>query len=412
MAQGTDDNHAALSQESHETALLRLLLELDSTPNDTAAMELALDAITASIPCRMAFFYEWSEQAGQVRVRVRAASDPESLSEYLARFRVRDPCTSDIAQQRCIISAACLSLDDVLGPDQTGADAFRTGFLEPNGGLRNALVHHASLIGHQRISLHLFRDTEQPPFSVAERAQLDTFYLHIIRRLRQHRAHDQTRYERDLLQCSFDLLQRPTFLLDSQARVLACNNSAHALTRAGKRLQLENDHLLPGSAVDHASWLPDALRRLLMPSRTGAAPESYLHAFSNPRRQPIRTFALLTRIPAGRPCGAALACLSLLDLNDAPPCHAHEELRRVFNFTRAEARVADALIAGMGTEEIAMSFEIHRDTVRSHIKHLLAKTGTRGHAELQKLLLRIAPPYTPLLRRRQAHTARNPQPLG
>lgn len=53
----------------------------------------------------------------------------------------------------------------------------------------------------------------------------------------------------------------------------------------------------------------------------------------------------------------------------------------------------------MGTDDIAEAFGIRRDTVRSHIKRLLAKTGTRGNAELQKLLLRIAPDLVPLQRK-------------
>lgn len=398
----------AATQGKHETQLLRLLLDLDAAPDEASALRLALDAITTVIPCDQAFFYEWSEQAGQAQVTNSASTDPRLLNDYLNQHRTIDPCASAAMQQRCMQGNACLTLAEAVGSGTLDELPFTTRFLDRNGGLRHALFHHASLIRAQRTSLHLFRRAGRAPFSPAERACLDLFHLHLIGRLRQQRAHDQARSERDILQCSLNLLHRPVFLLDAYARMVACNSAASALARDGARVRLDGDHLIPGQDCDHASWIPAAVKKLLGADTRRHASESHLQALRGARTGPIRHFGLLVRLRGGQDCGLAAAYLTLIDTEQAAACHRPDELSRTFGFTRAEARIADALVAGLGTEEIAQVFEIRRDTLRSHIKRLLAKTGTRGNAELQKLLLRIAPPYVPLQRRSAPTRGRKP----
>lgn len=389
---------SSASQHGAEGQLLRLLLKLDSIPNQAAALQLALDAITAAIPCDEAFFYEWSEQAGQAQVAHSASTHARLFNDYLNEHRTIDPCASEAMRQRCLVGSACLTLEDAVGNGTLDDLSFTTHFLNRNGGLRHVLFHHANLIGTQRTSLHLFRRADRPAFSRTERACLDLFHLHLIGRLRQQCAHDQARHERDALQCSLNLLHRPVFLLDAYARTVACNSAASALAREGTRVRLAGDHLLPGQECDHASWIPAAIKKLLATDARRHPTESYLQPLHGARSGPTRHFGLLVRLHGGHDCGVAVVYLILIDTEQAAACHRPDELSRALGFTRSEARVADALIAGLGTEEIAEVFDIRRDTVRSHIKRLLAKTGTRGNAELQKLLLRIAPPYIPLQR--------------
>ena len=83
----------------------------------------------------------------------------------------------------------------------------------------------------------------------------------------------------------------------------------------------------------------------------------------------------------------------LVPIDNQQPAARHdpEVLRELFGFTATEARIANALVGGMSTEEISQAFLVRPDTVRTHVKRLLAKTGTRSHAELQKLLILLTP---------------------
>lgn len=56
-------------------------------------------------------------------------------------------------------------------------------------------------------------------------------------------------------------------------------------------------------------------------------------------------------------------------------------VHRLYDFTPTEARVAESLIAGRSAKQIAIAFGIAVDTVRSHIKSILLKTGVSRQME-------------------------------
>lgn len=67
-----------------------------------------------------------------------------------------------------------------------------------------------------------------------------------------------------------------------------------------------------------------------------------------------------------------------------------ELLGSMFRLTTAEQRVALALADGYSTRETAEQLGVQENTVRGHIKQLLAKTHTQRQAELTALLWRSA----------------------
>lgn len=68
---------------------------------------------------------------------------------------------------------------------------------------------------------------------------------------------------------------------------------------------------------------------------------------------------------------------------EAPPAHV---LHGLFDLSSAEARVAGSLIEGNTVEDIAQASGLSRETIRAHLKSVLAKTGTKRQAELVGLL--------------------------
>lgn len=63
-----------------------------------------------------------------------------------------------------------------------------------------------------------------------------------------------------------------------------------------------------------------------------------------------------------------------------------ELLKGLFDLTAAEARLAQKLLTGLTLKEIATEGGIAVTTLRSHLRSILAKTGTRRQAELVTLL--------------------------
>ncbi|MHB8808994.1 MAG: helix-turn-helix transcriptional regulator [Desulfobulbaceae bacterium] len=65
----------------------------------------------------------------------------------------------------------------------------------------------------------------------------------------------------------------------------------------------------------------------------------------------------------------------------------HERLRELYSLSEAETRVAVAMVDTPDSTEVAKRCAISLHTVRSHIKAIFSKTGTRSRADLMKRLL-------------------------
>lgn len=72
----------------------------------------------------------------------------------------------------------------------------------------------------------------------------------------------------------------------------------------------------------------------------------------------------------------------------APSLPSVSRLQRQLGLTRAEARVAVRVGQGLRPHEIADELHVGLETVRTHLKRIYAKTGTRGQVELALLIRR------------------------
>lgn len=80
---------------------------------------------------------------------------------------------------------------------------------------------------------------------------------------------------------------------------------------------------------------------------------------------------------------AAVMVLTPVAAPDAPPI---ELVQSLFDLTPAEARVARSLATGAAIDAIAASCNISTNTVRSHVRGILEKTGCNRQAEVVALL--------------------------
>jgi DNA-binding CsgD family transcriptional regulator len=62
------------------------------------------------------------------------------------------------------------------------------------------------------------------------------------------------------------------------------------------------------------------------------------------------------------------------------------------SFSRAEIRAAQGLLAGNSIDDLATDLGLSRETIRSQVKAVLAKTGTSRQADLIALLSNVKSP--------------------
>lgn len=72
--------------------------------------------------------------------------------------------------------------------------------------------------------------------------------------------------------------------------------------------------------------------------------------------------------------------------SDSETSPTHARLAKLFGFTRAEAQLAVLLMTGKSVAESAQELGVSIHTVRSHLKRLMSKTGTRRQGALVGLL--------------------------
>lgn len=186
---------------------------------------------------------------------------------------------------------------------------------------------------------------------------------------------------------ALDHLGCPAFLLDRGGCVRRFNAEADALL--GQHLRVRHGRL---RAADH-----DGDTRLqglvaVMGSRPSGSPAAADPIAIGRDGAPWLLVEAMPVTPFGHDVFDTGHILLLLTRLAVPGGPDETLLRRAFGLTPAEARLAVALTAGSGLGPAAATLGVGRETARTQLRSVFAKTGTRRQAELSALLSRLQKP--------------------
>jgi DNA-binding CsgD family transcriptional regulator len=183
---------------------------------------------------------------------------------------------------------------------------------------------------------------------------------------------------------AFEVSETAVFLMNAKGEVALANPSAERLLGSDlKRLRGRLTSSTPGDTVK----LDRALSVLLLdPAPRGSMPPVVLRRAGGKR--PL--LACVMRLPKVTTdvFGAARAAIVMMDL-DRRPAPPETILRETFGLTATQARLARHIATGRSLEEAAEALGLSRETSRSHLKAVFAKTETHRQAELAAMLSRI-----------------------
>lgn len=178
-------------------------------------------------------------------------------------------------------------------------------------------------------------------------------------------------------------------IVDGACRIIQASPRAEAMLRECPELVVDRGRL---------SLQPPSLRDKLFALVQAAVETALARAVKadtallvpRPQRTPLVLSVAPLRPQTGFHERERPAALVFIRDTEAPL--AAQRLRELFGMTRAEAAVAASLGDGKSPEDIAADLGIGIGTVRTHLKRVLAKTGTHRQAQLVALLVRVAQP--------------------
>lgn len=229
----------------------------------------------------------------------------------------------------------------------------------------------------------VYRRAHQPEFVAEDQRALDLLSPHIAKSLlfRQLRlTADRIRLLRDLRLAANPRIEAAV-VVDRNSRLIEADNEALALLAMGHGLSVRNGRLV--STARNAEQDEECLRRFLASTQPGSV-------FTIRARQD----AMLTLEPvpagaAGRWPGRNVVILLVRRIPLGSSNRSARSFSRAFALTDAECRVMEALAESPTAAKAAAKLGVSRETIKSHLKNIYAKTDVSSLPQLMLLLGRF-----------------------
>ncbi len=310
--------------------------------------------------------------------------DPEFLDTYRAHYASLNPWLPALCKSEPM---RLVHDGEVLDRDRLLRSEFYADWIQPQGDIRcgTGMVLQAGDSGALILSCNYAPRHESQMADDAGRL-ITKIAPHL------HRSLDLTRLaERHLGRRAADMLDavgngHASYALDTRSRLIQCDANGEALLRRGDTVVVSRDGRLRFQTSDANRALDDRL------ASGGIGDGGFVAGTS----AGTRVLSRLVPLPIWeRPDpvaevvvpARAVAVLIVIDPRNMPELTG-DNLRRLFDLTRAETFVATGLCDGLTVAEIADLRACSVNTVRNQLRSILAKTDTNRQAELVALIAR------------------------
>jgi DNA-binding CsgD family transcriptional regulator len=229
-------------------------------------------------------------------------------------------------------------------------------------------------------------------FGEEDKTLLRELLPHLETSVRLYTRMQRLERERAVYAGAVEQLSVATIILDEQAAVMSSNDLAQRLLARNDGITLRENQLQLASQ-EASRELHELVACVLKTSRQGDAP--VVEAMRLPRAGGKPDLGLVIR---GLPVPAAAQAQGIpraaIFINDPGQVSAApvKMLSRLFGFTPAEAGLAIQLANGLTLDEASAELGVSRNTTRTHLRSLFAKTGVSRQSMLVRLILKSVAP--------------------
>ncbi len=184
----------------------------------------------------------------------------------------------------------------------------------------------------------------------------------------------QARRESEALGEVLDRMWEAVAMVSRNGKVVYANRAATRIFRSAMGVSLSQDGRLVAATSEARATVAKALTQCISPPPVAV-----------PRLAQPPLVLNLQPLPAA--LQGTFGAVALLFISDptSKPSDRTAALRSAYGLTNAEARLVQALSEGASLKKIADTHGITYETVRTHIRRILSKTGAKRQAELVRI---------------------------
>lgn len=241
---------------------------------------------------------------------------------------------------------------------------------------------------HYSCHLGFVRATGAEPFGRVELEFLNLLLPHVEQLLQILEHMDRLKIMADLMQEHMVQSGAGCVVLNGEGIVNFRNRIARDLLREGSAIYQRNGSIHLADA-DADARLGQLVKDCILASRHPNAMNSGMVAAPRPGGLPLSVVVLPYHAPSGAESVLEPRSSAVVMIYDParPRMDPPRVLRELYRLSEAELRVCWRLANGETLDEIAAAEGVSRETVRSQLKRVFAKTGTSRQSELVRLIL-------------------------
>ena len=375
LAPGAPDAHMGLSDR-----LLSLIELLYAAPGSEEGWRAFLAELRVALGGSLASIMSHRLDAPEGSIALDTHTDVEVIQEYQARWAAKDPWAA-VARTRDLRGRAVV-LGDELVPH---AEIRRSPFYNEFGKRHDFARTAAGLVevGPRALTLvSVNRGETAGSFEAPEVALLAALVPHIRQATQLHRRLVRAEGAASDFGAALDRSGRAVLLVDASGTVVHMNEAAQRLVALRDGLTVDRGRLRAARADDTAR-LRAVLGAALGTSKGDVVQRGGTLSLGRPSGR--RALAVLVSPAPSR--GEVARAIVFVGSDDIVAVPGEEELRTLYSFTPAEARLARLIGGGMSLTEAQQHLGIGRETVRTHLRAIFGKTATNRQADLVRLLL-------------------------
>jgi DNA-binding CsgD family transcriptional regulator/PAS domain-containing protein len=326
--------------------------------------------------------YDLSRGAGEATISVRF--DPEWGRKYQEHYASVNPWMTRDPRR---LVPGTFNASNELMPEQDFLNSeWYQDFLRPQG-YRYSLGAVAWREESEVVTLTTLRRAKAGPYGEREREVYRFVLPHLVRALGLEARLRTAEGNWLAARAAFDRLPFGVVQFGAGGALRAVNRAAEEIFACRDGLALVRGRLVAASPATTAA-LQAAIAAALAVSSGGLEAPADAVAVGRPSgRRPFTVLVCPLRPDSEAVAGERGAVLFLSDPERTPPAPT-ALLQRLYGLTAAESRVTSELVAGRDLEAVSEALGVTLGTARTHLKRVLAKTGTRRQAELVSVVLR------------------------